>query len=163
MDSLHAVGFYASSAVALAGALLVAVLPGRGTRALALLAAGVGVAGIDASLSAGFTAAVVLLTFAGCAALLARHDYRSFDFTGGLLWRQLGAIGAAMLLVALAYAAYRGNFAHVTFNGGPLGTAAVGRLLFARDAVATEAVGVLVLIALVCLTVVWRLRERGER
>ena len=80
MDSLHAFGFYASSAVALVGAVLVAILPGRGTRALALLVAGVGAAGIDLSLSAGFTAGVVLLTFAGSAALIARHDYRSFDF-----------------------------------------------------------------------------------
>lgn len=161
MDSLHAILFYASSAVALIGAVLVALLPGRGTRALALFIAGVGVAGIDVSLSAGFTAAVVIVTFAGCAALVARHDYRSFDFTTGILWRQLGAIAAAVLLVAFAYAAYRGNFAHVTFNGGGLGTAAIGRLLFAHDALATDAIGVLVVIALVTLTVAWR-RERGR-
>src|SRR5579872_7215256 len=88
MDSLHTIGFYAASAVALVGAVLVAVLPGRGTRAAALLLAGVGVAGIEVSLSAGFTAGVVLLTFAGCAALIARHDYRSFDFPTSFLWRQ---------------------------------------------------------------------------
>ena len=160
MDSLHTIGFYAASAVALIGAVLVAVLPGRGTRSAALLVAGVGIAGVEASLSAGFTAGVVVLTFAGCAALIARHDYRSFDFPTGVVWRQLGAVGAAILLLALAYAAYRGNFAHITFNGGPLGTAAVGRLLFAHDAAATDAVGVLVLIALAALTVAWRVRER---
>jgi len=160
MDSLHTIGFYAASAVALAGAVLVAVLPGRGTRAGALLLTGVGIAGIDLSLSAGFTAGIVVLTFAGCAALIARHDYRSFDFPIGALWRQAGAIGAALLLLALAYAAYRGSFAHITFNGGALGTAAIGRLLFAHDAVATDAVGVLVLIALAALTIAWRVRER---
>ena len=161
MDSLHAIGFYASTAVALVGAVLVAILPGRETRALALFITGIGVAGIDVFLSAGFTAAIVLLSFAGCAALISRHDYRSFDFTTGAVWRQLGAVGAALLLIALGYAAYRGNFAHITFNGGTLGTAAVGRLLFARDALAADAVGVLVLIALVTLTVAWR-RERGR-
>jgi len=160
MDSLHTIGFYAASAVALAGAVLVAVLPGRGTRAGALLLTGVGIAVIDLSLSAGFTAGIVVLTFAGCAALIARHDYRSFDFPTGALWRQAGAIGAALLLLALAYAAYRGSFAHITFNGGALGTAAIGRLLFAHDAVATDAVGVLVLIALAALTIAWRVRER---
>jgi NADH:ubiquinone oxidoreductase subunit 6 (subunit J) len=160
MDSLHTIGFYAASAVALVGGVLVAVLPDRGMRALALFAAGVGIAGIDASLSAGFAAAVVLLSITGCAALIARHDYRSFDFTTGVLWRQVGAIGAALLLLALAYAAYRGNFAHVSFNGGALGTAAIGRLLFAHDAAATDAVGVLVFIALAALTVAWRLRDR---
>jgi NADH:ubiquinone oxidoreductase subunit 6 (subunit J) len=161
MDSLHAVGFYASSAIALVGAILVALLPGRGARALALFLTGVGVAGIDTSLSAGFTAGVVLITFAGAAALIARHDYRSFDFTTSILWRQLGGIAAVVLLGALAYAAFRGNFAHITFNGGSLGTAAVGRLLFARDAVATDAIAVLFVIALVTLTVAWR-RERGR-
>jgi hypothetical protein len=160
MDSPHAIGFYASSAVAVVGAVLVAILPGRGARALALLVAGLGVAGVEVSLSAGFTAGVVFLTFAGSAALIARHDYRSFDFTTALPWRQLGAIAAAILLLALAYAAYRGNFSHVTFNGGALGTAAVGRLLFAHDAAPTAAVGVLILIALVTLTVLWRVRER---
>ncbi len=160
MDSLHTIGFYAASAVALIGAVLVAVLPGRGTRAAALIVTGVGIAGTDLSLSAGFTAGVVVLTFAGCAALIVRHDYRSFDFPTGVLWRQAGAVGAALLLLALAYAAYRGNFAHITFNGGALGTAAVGRLLFAHDAAATDAVGVLVVIALVALTVAWRARER---
>lgn len=163
MDSLHSIGFYASSAVAVVGALLVAVLPGRGMRALALLLAGLGVAGIDLALSAGFAAGVVALSFAGCAALIARNDYRSFDFTTGFAWRQFGAIAAAVLVAGLAYAAYRGNFSEVAFNGGPLGTAAVGRLLFAHDAVATDAVGVLVLIALASLTAAWRLRERGER
>ncbi len=162
MDSLHAIGFYASSAVALLGALLVALLSGRGRRALALFVAGIGVAGIDASLSAGFTAGVVLLTFAVSAALLARPDHRSFDLLTGGPVRQLAGIAAAVMLAALAYAAYRGTFAHVTFNGGELGTAAIGRLLFARDAVATEAAGVLVLIALVALGFAWRVRERDR-
>jgi NADH-quinone oxidoreductase subunit J len=160
MDSLHSIGFYVSAAVAVVGALLVAIYPGRGARGLALFVAGVGVAGIDLALSAGFTAVIVLVTFAGSAALLARHDYRSFDFTTTFAWRQVGAILAAVIVLALVYAAYRGNFSSVAFNGGALGTAAVGRLLFAHDAAATDAVGVLVLIALAGLTVAWRMRER---
>jgi hypothetical protein len=162
MDSPHAIGFYASSGVALVGALLVALLPGRGTRALALLVTGIGVAGVDVALSAGFTAGVVLLTFAGSAALIARHDYHSFDFIRSFGQRQVGGVAAAVLFAVLGYAAYRGNFAHVVFNGGALGTAAVGRLLLDRDAFATEAVAALALIALVSLTVAWRIRERGR-
>ena len=96
------------------------------------------------------------------AALIARHDYRSFDFPTSALWRQAGAIGAALLLLVLAYAAYRGSFAHITFNGGASGAAAIGRLLFAHDAAATDAVGVLILIALASLTVAWRVRERDR-
>lgn len=162
MDSPHAISFAASSVVALGGAVFVALLPGRDLRSLALLVAGIGVAGIEASLSAGFAAAVTLVSYAGCAAMLARPDYRSFNWVVGDVWRQLGAAGAGLLFLVLAYAAYRGSFAHVQFNGGSLATAAVGRLLFARDALATEAIAALVLIALVVLTLMWRSRERDR-
>jgi hypothetical protein len=162
MDSPHAIGFFVSSAIALGGAIFVALLPGRDLRSLALLVSGLGVAGADASLSAGFAAAIVLVSFAGCAALLTRPDYRSFNWVTGSAWRQLGALGAAVMFAVLAYAAYRGAFAHVQFNGGSLGTAAVGRLLLARDTFATEAVAALVLIALVVLTLIWRSRDRDR-
>jgi len=33
------------------------------------------------------------------------------------LWRQLGALGAAAMLVVLAYSAFRLDFAHADFNG----------------------------------------------
>jgi hypothetical protein len=161
MDSPHAIGFFVSSAIAIGGAVFVALLPGRELRSAALMASGVGVAGVDASLSAGFAAAVVLVSFAGCAVLLARPDYRAFTWTGGT-WRQLGGLGAALMFASLAYAAYRGAFAHVQFNGGALGTAAVGRLLLARDAFATEAIAILIVIALVVLTLLWRARERDR-
>ena len=52
MDSPHAISFAASSVVALGGAVFVALLPGRDLRSLALLVAGIGAAGIEASLSA---------------------------------------------------------------------------------------------------------------
>ena len=61
-----------------------------------------------------------------------------------------------------AYAAWRGDFVHATFRGGELGSAAVGRLLFTHDALATEAVGALVLVTLVGATAAWRLRDRGR-
>lgn len=160
MDSLHTIGFFVSTAIALGGAVFVALLPGRETRSLALLVAGIGVAGVEASLSAGFAAAVVLVSFAGCAVLLGRPDLRAFHWVAGGAWRHAGALGAALMFLALAYAAYRGGFAHVKFNGGDLGTAAVGRLLLARDALATEAIAILVLVALAVLTLMWRARER---
>ena len=62
MDSPHAIGFYVSSALSVGGGIAVAFLGTRTRRALALLVAGVGVAGVDASLSAGFAAAVVLVS-----------------------------------------------------------------------------------------------------
>ena len=162
MDSPHEIGFYASSALALGGGLAVVLARRRGLRSLALLISGLGVAGVYTSLSAGFAAVAVLLSFAGSALLLARPDYRTVMGGAAHLWRQLAAVGAAVLLAALVYAAFRGGFAHVTFNGGSFGSAAVGRLLFARDALAAEAVGALVLAALVGATVAWRAGDRSR-
>ena len=164
MDSLHAIGFYVSAALAGVGGILLAFLPGHWRRGLALGAMGLGVAGIYALLSAGFAAIVVLVCYLGCALLVARPDYRTVQLAAGGLWRQVGAVGAALLLVGLAYAAFRGRFAHATFHDGPFNTMTVARLLFAHDALATDAVGGLVLAALVGAAIAWRReRPREER
>ncbi len=160
MDSLHAIGFYVSAALSVVGGLSVAFLPDRTRRALALGAAGVGLAGIYASLSAAFAGVIALVCYAGCAALLAGPGYRIVEPEVSGRWRQIGAVAAAALFAVLAYAAFRGHFAEATFVGGDVGAAAVGRLLFTRDALAAEAVGALVLVALVGATAAWRARER---
>ena len=164
MDSLHAIGFYVSAALAVVGGMLLAFLNSHPRRGVALAVAGLGVAGIYASLSAGFAAIVVLVCYAGCALLVARPDYRTVDQPASGIWRQAGAVGAAVLLAALAYAALRGSLAHATFYGGSIGSVSVGRLLFAHDALATDAVGALVLVALVGAALAWRReRPRDER
>lgn len=162
MDSLHAIGFYVSAAVSVAGGLSVAFLSGRPRRGLALAAVAIGVAGIYLSLSAGFAAIVALLCYGTCALLLARSTYRAAEPFIGSRWRQAGALGAAALMALVAYAAYRADFVSATYFGGWLGSAALGRTLFARDALATEAVAALILVALVGGAVAWRARERGK-
>ncbi len=126
------------------------------------MAGSVGVAGLYLSLSAGFSALVALVCFAGCALLLGAPAYRVMEITVSGVWRQLGAVAAGGLLAVLCYAAWRGNFVHATFYGGSINSASIGRLLFARDALATEAVGALILVALVGATAAWRLRDRGR-
>ena len=164
MDSLHAIGFYVSAALAGIGGLALAFVPGHWRRGAALGVTGLGLAGVYASLSAGFAAIVALICYGACALLVARPDYRTVEQAATGLWRQLGAIGAALLFGVLAYAAYRGAFAHATFYGGPFGAASIGRLFFAHDALATEAVGALVLAALVGAALAWRReRPREER
>ena len=162
MDSLHAIGFYVSAAISIGGGLLLAFLPGRGSRGIAMAVAGGGIVGLYASLSAGFSGLVALVCYAGCALLVAAPQYRVMDTVAAGVWRQVGAVGAAGLFAILAYAAWRGDFAHATFRGGELGSAVVGRLLFAHDALATEAVGAMVLATLVGATAVWRLRDRSR-
>src|ERR1700680_1268221 len=158
MDSLHAIGFYVSAALSVAGGLSVAFLPDRRRRGLALAVAGVGVAGIYASLSAAFAGVIALVSFIGCAALLAGSAYHSVVVEASGRWRQIGAVAAAALFVVIAYAAFRGHFAGATFVGDGVGAAAVGKLLFTHDALAADAVGALVLVALVGATAAWRAR-----
>ena len=162
MDSLHAIGFYVSSGVSLAGALGVALLPSRAQRGAGMGLVALGLAGIYLSLSAGFAAAIALVCYAGCAALLAGVQYRSLESVTGPLWRQVGALGAAALLALLLYSAFYGGFVHAVFRGGDFGAAAVGRLLFAHDALATEAIAALILAALAGAAAAWRLRERAR-
>ena len=162
MDSLHAIGFYVSAAISVGGGLMVAFLPGRGARGLALAVSGLGIAGLYAALSADLAGLVALVCYAGCALLIAAPRYRVVDSPVGSAWRQAGAVGAAALFAVLAYAAYRGDFVSATYRGGEIGTAAIGRVLFVHDALATEAVAALVLVALVGATAAWRVRERGR-
>jgi NADH:ubiquinone oxidoreductase subunit 6 (subunit J) len=163
MDSLHAIGFYVSAAISVGGGLAVAFLPGRGSRGVALAAVGVGIAGLYLSLNAGFSALVALVCYAGCALLMATSQYRVMETVVAGAWRQAGAVAAGGLFAVLAYAAWRGRFAHPTFFYlGAVNSASVGRLLFAHDALAAEAVGVLILVALVGATAVWRVRDRGR-
>jgi NADH:ubiquinone oxidoreductase subunit 6 (subunit J) len=156
MDSLHAIGFYVSTALSVAGGLSVAFLADRSRRGLSLGVAAVGVAGIYLSLSAGFAAVVALVCYGSCALLLSGSTYRIVEPVIGGRWRQVGAIAAAALMAVLAYAAYRGDFAQATYFGGSIGSAALGRRFFAHDALATEAVAALVLVALVGATLAWR-------
>jgi NADH:ubiquinone oxidoreductase subunit 6 (subunit J) len=160
MDPLHAIGFYVSSGVSLGGALGVALLPGRGLRGASMAVAGVGLAGIYLSLSAGFAAAIALVCYAGSAILVASPLYRVLEGVVSSVWRQVGAIGAAALFAVLAYSAFRSGFVHANFYGGTFGVANLGRLFFAHDAMSIEALAVLVLVAFAGATAVWRVRER---
>ncbi|MGH7763887.1 MAG: hypothetical protein ACREOM_05670 [Candidatus Dormibacteraceae bacterium] len=162
MDSLHAIGFYVSATLSMGGALSVAFLPGREMRGLAMGVAGLGLAGIALALSGGFAAVVILVCYVAMAALLAGPRYRAMMTEEHFVWRQLGAAGAAGLLALLAYAAFRGDFVPANFYGGAFGSSSLGRLLFAHDAIATEAVGALILVALVGAAAAWRARDRGR-
>jgi NADH:ubiquinone oxidoreductase subunit 6 (subunit J) len=162
MDSLHAIGFYVSAALSVAGGLSVAFLADRYRRGLAMALVAVGVAGIYLSLSAGFAALVALVCYGGCALVLAGSAYRIVETSVGGPWRQVGAVAAAALMAGLGYAAYRSGFVHATYFGGTFGSAALGRGLFGHDAIATEAVAALVVVALVGASLAWRARDRSR-
>jgi hypothetical protein len=162
MDSLHAIGFYVSSGVSLAGGIGVALLPLRAQRGLAMAVLGLGLAGIYLTLSAGFAAGIALVCYLGCAALVAGPQYRTLASVTGPLWRQVGAAGAAALLALLVYSAFHADFARGSFAGYTTGAVTVAQVLFAHDALATEAVAALILVALAGAAAAWRLRERAR-
>lgn len=163
MDSLHAIGFYVSSGVLLLGGIAVAVAPSREVRGLGLAAMALGLAGAYLSLSAGFAAAVALVCYAGCAAMvLVGPGYRAVEAVVTPLWRQLGAVAAGALLAALAFSAFRGDFVHATFSGGLFDARAVARLLLEHDVLATEAIAVLSIVAVAGATAAWRSRGRAR-
>jgi hypothetical protein len=162
MDSLHAIGFYVSGGVSLAGGLGVALLPSRDQRGVSLAVLGVGLAGIYLTLSAGLAAIVALVCYLACAAMFASRQYRHIETVVGATWRQVGAIAAGALLAILAYSAFRGDFVHASFYGGTFGAANLGRVFFAHDALATEALAAIVFAALAGAAAVWRARERGR-
>lgn len=162
MDSLHAIGFYVSSGVSVIGGLGLALLPGRELRGISLAISGVGLAGVYVALGAGFAAVVALVCYLGCAVMVAGPRYRVMQTAVAGSWRQLGAIGAGGLLALLGFAAFRGNFAQAKPAGDGFGMADVARLLFAHDALATEAVAALVLVSMVGAFAVWRARDRAR-
>lgn len=144
MDALHSTLFYVFAAVAVAGALLAALARSRGLGALGLVLVAVGVALELADLSAGFAGLIVfvLLLGAGALALAApatsEAPFRPAD--------NLGALAAALVFGALAYASYRGLYHSTGYPGGTFNAAALGRLLAGRDALGLIAVAAAVLI-----------------
>jgi hypothetical protein len=162
LDSLHAIGFYVSSGVSVAGALGATLLPGREVRGAFLAVLGLGLAGVYLTLSAGLAALIALVCYLGCAALFASPQYRPFEAVVGGTWRQVGGIAAAVLLAMLAYSAFRGDFVHASFYGGTFGAANLGRVFFAHDALAIEAVALVVFAALAGAGAAWFARERGR-
>lgn len=165
MDALGSILFYVFAAVALVGALAIATLPTRRSASLGVLVLGVGLAGLYATLSAGFVALVALVCYLAVAGLLAAPLAAISQPGGGLeppaRWsHQVGALGAVLLFAILAYAAFRLDFAHGSYPGGAFGSAAIGRLLIRRDALASEALSAMLLMALVGGGVAWRLRRR---
>jgi hypothetical protein len=166
LDALTSVVFYALAGIALIGALGVALLPTGTPRALAFLLVAAGTAGSFATLAAGFAAVVALLVLVACGLLLAPLPAPGAIEARPGPAQQLGALACAALFAILAYAAYRSSLFQGTYVAGDFGSfnaAAMGRLLLARDALATLAAGALLLLALVTGGARWMGWAGGSR
>jgi NADH:ubiquinone oxidoreductase subunit 6 (subunit J) len=157
LDLVLTLVFYGCAVVAVGGALVTALAPAP-ARSLGTLAVAAGTAGLLAALSAGFAALVAFVCLGASAVLLGGHELRTVQagrlagsvrasLTGADLPAQLGAAGAVLLLVVLLVIALGGVFAPGGAEGA-FAASAVGRALFGRDALAAEAVGAALLVAL---------------
>lgn len=155
MDALTSVLLYACAAAAVAGALVAAIAPAA-LRSIGLLLLAIGTAGVLAALSAGF-AAVAFLVVGVASAWLLVPGGASPAPAGGSQW---AGLVAAALFAVLAYAAFKGSFGHGIYPGGFFNSAAVGRLLLDRDALAGVAAGALLLVAVAGAAASWRTVRR---
>jgi hypothetical protein len=163
LDTLHSVLFYAFAAVTVGGGLVAALLGGR-QRALGVGAVAVGLAGLYADLNAGY-AAIVTLVALGASALFLLGLRPPTRVAAGAeepagTAQQLGAALAGVILLILLYVAFNGHhFSGAGFTGR-FNSAALGRLLAGRDALALEAIAAALLVAAVAGGLIARTRSR---
>jgi hypothetical protein len=160
LDVLLTIVFSVCAVLAVAGALAAAVLPAGPPRLVGLLGVAVGTAGVLATLSAGFVALVALVSLGASALLLGAGaaDAGTATRPWQELTGRLGAVAAVLLLAVLVFVAVRGSFAVGAYPGGSFGAGTLGRLLFGRDALAVEAVGVALALALAFGGLTWSRR-----
>ena len=161
MDTLHSGIFYAFAAVTVAGGLLAALADGR-LRALGVGLVAVGLAGLYADLDAGFAALVTLVAVGASALVLLRAGAGRTvpPLEPGGLFNQLGAALAGIVFVVLAYIAFRGAYFSGFHAAGTFNTAALGRLLIDREALAVEAVAAALLAGSAAAALYARVRQR---
>lgn len=145
MDTVHTAAFYATAALAIAGALLAALGRSRALGAGGLLLTAIGAALLLADLSAGFAGLLTFIILAAGAGVVAATPGGAESVpTRG---HNLAALLSAVLFAALVYAAYRGLYHSAQYPGGQFNAGALGRLLVGRDALAVIAVGAATLVA----------------
>jgi NADH:ubiquinone oxidoreductase subunit 6 (subunit J) len=153
LDLVLTIVFSMCAVLAVAGAVASTLGPRATWRLIGLLAVAVGVAGMLASLSAGFAALVALVALGASALLVGGAAVTAEDAGGDRLPAvgsvgQLGAVAAALLLAALIVVAVGGSFASGAGTAGAFDVATLGRLLFGRDALAVVGLGASLLVAL---------------
>jgi hypothetical protein len=133
----------------MAGAAAVAWFDGRARRGLGLVVFGGGIAGLDAALSAGFAAVLVLACYLAIAWTLALRPGAVATIAPGPFrpTGQAAAAVAALTLVALLYTAFRSDLHHGVFPGGGFDAAALSRVLFGREAMGLVAATSALLVA----------------
>jgi NADH:ubiquinone oxidoreductase subunit 6 (subunit J) len=155
LDLVLTIVFYTFAILAVVGALVAALAPTASLRLMGLIGVAVGTAGVMISLSAWLVALISLVCLGASAFLVAGgREVRAASPTPSAWFReagfgtQAGVVAAALLLVLLALVAAGGSFSRGGSGTAGIGVASLGRILFARDALAVEAAGAAAMIAM---------------
>jgi NADH:ubiquinone oxidoreductase subunit 6 (subunit J) len=162
VDLVLTIVFFICAILAVAGALGASFGPTASWRLLGLLGVAAGTAGVLVGLSAAYAALVVLVCLGASAVLVAGTapgPVREAAAGRAALPGQMGAAAAALLLIILLVVAVRGSFATGVGLASSFDPAALGRVLFGRDAVAVEAVGAALTAALGAGALAWSRRR----
>jgi len=155
LDLVLTIVFYAFAILAVVGALAAALSATVSWRLLGSMAVAIGTSGALISLSAWLVAPLALVCL-GASALLVGGGRQVQDAAqahgAGLreagLVTLAGVAAAAALFVLLAFVAAGGSFRNAGSGGAGVAASVLGRAFFVRDALAVEAVGAAVMIAL---------------
>jgi len=155
LDLVLTIVFYAFAILAVVGALTAALSAIASRRLLGLIGVAVGTAGVLLSFSAWLVAPLALACL-GASALLVGGGGQDRG-TASARPAGLGEAGpvtlagvaaTASLFVLLVAAAAGGSFQNAGSGSAGVAASALGRVFFARDALAVDAVGAAVMIAL---------------
>jgi NADH:ubiquinone oxidoreductase subunit 6 (subunit J) len=155
LDLVLTIVFYIFAILAVGAAFAAALAPTASWRLVSLIGLAVGTAGVLVSFSAWFVALVALICLGASALLIGGGEerppaLRTLPPAGPWpsLGARLGGLAAGLLLVVLVLVAVAGSFATGGSGAGGLDASAVGRVLFSRDAMAVDAVGAALMVAL---------------
>ena len=155
MDLVLTIVFYAFAILGVVGALAAALSATASPRLFGLIAVAVGTSGVLISFSAWILAFLALLCLGASALLVAGGRkvrgavpaHQSGLREAGLA-TLAGVAAAALLLVLLVVVAAGGSSAKAGSGSAGAAASALGRVFFVRDALAVDAVGAAMMIAL---------------
>lgn len=155
MDLVLTIVFYAFAILAVVGALTAALSATASWRLVGLIAVAVGTSGVLFSFSAWLVAPLALVCLGASALLLGggpQDRGAASAPRAGLVEARpatlVGVAATAALFLLLVVVAAGGSFQNAGSGSAGVAPSVLGRVIFARDALAVEAVGAGVMIAL---------------
>ena len=165
MDLVLTIVFYAFAILAVVGVLAAALSATASWRLLGLIGVAVGTSGVLISFSAWLVALLALVCLGASALLVGGgRQLRGAEPAARAGLREAGpatpaGVTAAAVLVLLVVVAAGGSFEKAGSGSAGVAASVLGRAFFARDALAVEAVGAALMVALAAGALAWGRRS----